>query len=384
MNIFKVIASGKKPFFEEQASAVLAWLMNPMMEHGMGFEFLSRLIKSIPESEIVASKLITQLRNDQNQINWTCILEDNVISAFVDIVFILDDLVLAIENKIYSNSASDMKQLEREYEGLKHKYPDKRIGVIFLIPLENPDMAKDNVQLEFDNLKVNGSDFKLLATWQKNSFGNTSVASIIESILLDEAKGAVAPFSEYLRHTLKAFINFINDGFSGYYYDGYNKNNGDNPNTQDHLGVKQLKNLKTGFVGVKNGVSGLLLGEKQSLQIKTFQYTESDMTLMNNWLPIELFNKIMEWLLEGNKVNIQWNYTLPSEAIYKIVCSYVDEVFIGIKGGSASLESMDSEIIKSKRWQIKSVNKPITNNWLSGTKFKEIIDKKNVYGHIYF
>jgi hypothetical protein len=47
MNIFKVIASGKKTFFEEQMSAALAWFLHPQMEHGLGYEFLNRFIHEI-------------------------------------------------------------------------------------------------------------------------------------------------------------------------------------------------------------------------------------------------------------------------------------------------------------------------------------------------
>ena len=47
MNIFKVIASGKKTFNEETASAILAWFMNPFMEHGLGFSFLKTFIRKL-------------------------------------------------------------------------------------------------------------------------------------------------------------------------------------------------------------------------------------------------------------------------------------------------------------------------------------------------
>ena len=47
MNIFKVLASGKSSFQEEQASALIAWLLNPRMEHGLGYAFLTRFVDSI-------------------------------------------------------------------------------------------------------------------------------------------------------------------------------------------------------------------------------------------------------------------------------------------------------------------------------------------------
>ena len=139
MNLFKVLASGKKSFLEEQASAIIAWFMNPRMEHGLGFLFLSRFIKElqIRQSGLdeVSGKLFTQLRSDSDtELKWSCKLEYNVEDAFIDIALFLDDWIISIENKIYSGSASDERQLVREYEGLKRKHNDKKFGMIFLVP----------------------------------------------------------------------------------------------------------------------------------------------------------------------------------------------------------------------------------------------------------
>ncbi|HHW31482.1 MAG TPA: PD-(D/E)XK nuclease family protein [Clostridiaceae bacterium] len=80
MNIFKVLASGKKSFLEEQASAIIAWFMNPRMEHGMGFLFLSRFVRELQTRQNgldeISSKLFTQLRSGSDtELKWSCKLE---------------------------------------------------------------------------------------------------------------------------------------------------------------------------------------------------------------------------------------------------------------------------------------------------------------------
>ena len=49
MNIFKVLASGRKSFQEETASAILAWLMNPAMEHGLGSVLLAEFVRDLAD-----------------------------------------------------------------------------------------------------------------------------------------------------------------------------------------------------------------------------------------------------------------------------------------------------------------------------------------------
>jgi len=42
MNIFKVFASAKKGFQEEYASAMITWLLNPNMEHGLRYSIYQK------------------------------------------------------------------------------------------------------------------------------------------------------------------------------------------------------------------------------------------------------------------------------------------------------------------------------------------------------
>jgi hypothetical protein len=388
MNLFKVLASGKKSFQEEQASAVIAWFMNPRMEHGLGFEFLSRFVNELEKQQAglneIGGKLVSQLRSDSdNELNWSCKLEYNVDGAFVDIAFFLEDWIIAIENKIYADSASDTTQLVREYNGLKRKHPGENLGVVFLVPFtsQDGDLLNDKVQKEYDALVMepDRSCFKQLVTWEKNNLGYPSISSIIEGILEDEAKGHIEPIPEYTRHTLKAFNVFINNEFEGYYYEGtrYSSNN---ESTEENLTVSALSTRTAGYVGVQNGLSGLILMDPEKIKKRTFQYTSVDMSGRHNWLDLDTFNKVAAWLITGKEPNLVWDTVLPAKILYKITkeCRG-SKLYIGIRGGLKALEAMHTEEIMVKRWGIRTADNPPTNQWIEGSKFIEVMEEKGLF-----
>jgi hypothetical protein len=388
MNLFKVIASGKKSFFEEHMSAILAWFMNPRMEHGLGFLFLNRFIIELQKEQQalneISNKLVNQLRSDSdNELKWSCKLEYNVVGAFIDIAFFLDEWIIAIENKIYTNSANDEKQLVREYQGLKTKNPGNNIGMIFLVPYtsQDGDLLNDKIQKEYDAFDVEpGRAFKQIVSWQKNTMRYPSISAIIEGILEDESKGHIEPVPEYTRHTLKAFNVFINNDFEGYYYDGSTRYSGNNENTEENLTVTQLSGKTSGYVGVQNGISGLILMDSAKISKRTFQYSTVDMSKRNNWMGIDTFNKVVTWLLTGNEPNIIWDAVLPARILYKITSECPNaSAYIGIKGGLKALEAMSKEEIAGKRWGMKTADVPPTNQWIEGSKFRAVIESKGVF-----
>jgi hypothetical protein len=73
---------------------------------------------------------------------------------------------------------------------------------------------------------IRKNDLIQIVTWQKNNGDYASVSSIIESILIDESKGMIEPISEYTRHTLKAWVSFIQNNFAGYDYERINEQSG--------------------------------------------------------------------------------------------------------------------------------------------------------------
>jgi len=254
MNIFKVLASGKKSFQEETASAILMWFLHPSMGHGLGYSFLSKFISeisiSLNSSELLAlaEKLKPRMRGEygSQETRWFN-LEENVDNAFIDIIIGIDDWIIAIENKIYPGSIS-MGQLSREYEGIKVKkeFCDKKILMVYLVPVEeDSEMHEGKIEKEFNNFLVSESHFKILVTWQRNKIDNApSISELVSEILAEESKGMIDPISEYTRHTLKALISFISNNFSGYDYERINRRSGLNSLTEETLSVDKLRNIK--------------------------------------------------------------------------------------------------------------------------------------------
>ncbi|MDR3001973.1 MAG: PD-(D/E)XK nuclease family protein [Fibromonadaceae bacterium] len=271
MNIFKVLASAKKSFSEEQASALIAWLLNPYMEHGLGFAFLNKFLQKIDSENKIMKDLSNSLQpilrsEKTNNLEFSSDIEFYVEQppSFIDIVIFINDILISIENKIYNESANDKGQLVRQYEGLKKKYGEEyKIVIVFLVP----DSEHKLIIEEFEELKVRDPDIPIMITWD-------DVCDIIQKILNEEQKCEIPPINEYLRHTLKALSYFIQDGFEGYYYET-TKNYGKNPlaagwKTLDE--IKRNENIK--YIGINKGITGLLSLRDTDLEKNTFQYTE--------------------------------------------------------------------------------------------------------------
>ncbi len=385
MNIFKVLASGKKSFQEETASAILAWFMNPTMEHGLGYSFVAKFIKDLAissnnkELSVLANNLTPRLRCEyESQLKLWFNLEYNVDNAFIDIIMGIDDWIIAIENKIYAKSVSQ-GQLTREYEGLKKKDPNAKIGMIYLVPIEeDSELLDGKTEKEFEALTVREADFKSLVTWQKNSIDNVpSVSEQIYEILNDERKGETDPVSEYTRHTLKALMAFISNNFSGYDYERTNQVSGINPSTEGQLSINKLKFKNCGYVGVKGAMRGLLKMSSASIEKHLFQYSSQDMSKKANWLEIDTFNKLTAWILNNEISDIDWKGLLPSKILYLISKDFGSKIFIGIRGGENALKNMSVDEIKNKNWNIST--EKASKQWIEANQFCEIINNKNIW-----
>lgn len=380
MNIFKVLASGRKSFPEELASAVLAWFLNPRMEHGLGFQFILEFISELAKSDLVLMEikkdLIPRLRSEHDKdIKFDCMLECAVGTAFIDIVLGIessagagDKWIISIENKIYDKSVTS-GQLQREYEGLREKFKNGIIAMVYLVPTDNDVGAKE----EFEGLKVRGQDKRVLASWQESVTG-PSVAVAIQNILISEAKGAIDPIPEYTRHTLKALLSFIQNDFSGYEYERETSRSMLNSLTEGEYSVNELNKKDDGFVGIQHGVSGLLRLSTGELKARKFQFAKESMEGRQNWLKLEDFKKLVEWRLEGKVPEIRWDNRFPFDVIEKIVQDFQDKVFVGIRGGMESLKQLGLEEIDNRSWEIKSNQK--SDEWIPGDIFLQVIRAK--------
>ena len=210
MNIFKVIASAPRSrFSENQVSAILTWLLNPHMDHGLGYAFLLKFLERIEIEKEILDQLKISLSDKNENIKVEIYPEYEVSDplAIIDVMLIIGEkYYISIENKIYSKSASDEEQLKTQYEGLRKEIEEnQKVIIVFLIPEGQSEL----IETAYNNLKVKNPDKKFKITW-------TEIAKDIQDILEKEQKCEISPLGEYLRHTLKAFSAFITGGFKGY------------------------------------------------------------------------------------------------------------------------------------------------------------------------
>ncbi len=179
---------------------------------------------------------------------------------------------------------------------------------------------------------------------------------------------------------MKALNVFIINDFEGYYYDGSTRYSGNNENTEENLTADELMNRTSGYVGVQNGLTGLISMDLDRINKRTFQYSTVDMSKRNNWMGIDIFNKLVAWLRTGKEPDIIWDVVLPAKILYKITSECPNaNVYVGIKGCLKAFEAMSKEEIAGKRWGIKTTDAPLTSQWIEGSKFKAVIEGKNVF-----
>ncbi len=190
MNIFETLNHGKGCINEENISSFLAYLLDPNEDHGLETVFLEKFLNklNLSDGEIKTT--------DMNNLDIT--LEFPADKRYIDIVFETSEHIIAIENKILEKSKQN-GQLQDEYNGLKisdeYKNSNKAILMIYLVPEDKGE------KIELD--KSRNDDYKLLL-WQD------VIKDVLMDILNDETQGKINPIYDYTKHTIKAFINFLN------------------------------------------------------------------------------------------------------------------------------------------------------------------------------
>lgn len=310
-------------------------------------------------------------------------MEYNVETAFIDVLLEIDNTCIVVENKIFPGSAQDEFQLQREYSGLKcifeEKKENKRVFVVFLVPMEGDTLHK-NIQAEFAGLRVQDPDQKAILTWQKTQHF-PSVNGVLESIIQKEHSGDIDPISEYARHTIKALRKFISDEFSGYEYEKDKKQSGDNPLTEERITMSEIFNKTNGFIGVKDGLSGLLRNlSDNSIAARTYQFTTQDMSTKSNWMPLSSFKTLMSFFA-NEQIEFTWDQVfgkskivLHSLLIFELAKRKGPPFYVGIKGGEQALLQFSVREIQEKRWGV-SVDKE-TNQFVEKERFREILEGK--------
>ena len=180
VNVFDVLKSSR---VEIRHSNVLAWLLNPKANHGVGDRFLLAFLKECVREEIVATKAqITLLTND-----WSGI------SVFrewfgLDILIVCEKVkwVIAIENKIDSREHDD--QLERYRKSVEDAY--STFGKMFLY------LTPEGIPQKMENKK---------RKWSPISYA--AISSALNEILhscevCDHAKTIIENYYEIVRREI--------------------------------------------------------------------------------------------------------------------------------------------------------------------------------------
>ncbi len=192
MNIFEALCEGKGCINEENTSSFLGYLLNPIEDHGMKDVFIKLFLE----------KIINLHAEEMNISDYDIQLEFPVDSRkrIIDIVFKTQQHIIAIENKIKIESCEET-QLFEEYCGLKNFIEDdvelnsKNIIICMLAPA--------NCEFEKYQKNIPDGNFKKI-TWDE-------VIALLREIIDLESQAKINPIEEYVKQTIKAFINFINN-----------------------------------------------------------------------------------------------------------------------------------------------------------------------------
>lgn len=230
MNIFKILANGDGSINEPNVSAFLGYLLNPYADHGLGFEFLDSFLKQI---EIQDEKFIT-LKYDYEIFFEQAFKEEDKSKQIVDIVILCInnnigkqkesyvksilsndkkvEYIFLIENKI-NKASKTANQLKDQFDSTiieLSKIPELKIGneKIYSIYITPKEKTLIN---EFNTFE---SSTKKHIYWKDEIETNEStLLKILKNIIDKEAKAETEAINEYTKHTIKSFIQFVENDF---------------------------------------------------------------------------------------------------------------------------------------------------------------------------
>ncbi len=214
MNIFSVLSTGKSNIHEPSMSAMLAYLLNPNQDHGLG----RKVIKSFLELANNNNAIYTEFINDTSlrfEIDLEVAYKHKGKRNDIDIqIKVLDKSYkelhrIIIENKIKTGAANP-KQLNLYYQAVigdkdnddPFELAHNNLSVIFL----TPDVKNKGLQNEYSNLEITN---KIWLFWNSEEQNTITIVKLMQDILKLEQEAQISPINEYMRHTLKAFTYYI-------------------------------------------------------------------------------------------------------------------------------------------------------------------------------
>jgi hypothetical protein len=399
MNIFRVLASGRQPMREEYISALLAYLLAPRMDHGLGTMLLATLLRAIgqhtnaSEFTTLATKLDPRLRDNlfegpgtEISVELELIYPVGTSYGAIDVVVRCDEWFIVIENKILGTSISK-GQVAAQYQGLRQvlatqQLAERKVLMIYLVPALRNETGWSLAQAAVDelNFALNPGDRAALVTWQPTSEHPLAFVELLRTILKREGRGEIAPLSSEIRHTLLALIDFALGEFRGYPY----QSTGPDKPALPQRRVQELLQANANealFVGVQYGMAGVLrrAWRKPNFASEALAVSPSP----NGWqyLPLREFQALARWAMNPEGVplhGIAWSgKPFWTAQLYLVAKAAGDTIWIGMRGGLAALHAMSAEEIRERQiWEISDQQR--SSQWFPGSVFCAVLEGKGV------
>nr|WP_299034967.1 PD-(D/E)XK nuclease family protein [uncultured Tenacibaculum sp.] len=235
MNIFKILANGHGTVSETNVSAFLGYLLDPNADHGIGYEFLNLFLEEVLSEkntsdetdfkpyqydyQVFFEQKFKETNNNKSEAIDICIVcyetknEGKSMSVMSDFISNNKEIksVFLIENKIKGEPTKG--QLSNQFLAFKDQFseikPDFNIDNIHSVYI-TPETIKFNNEFDTNTIKIQN---KTHLHWNNNDDENNSIKKLLQEILIKEANYEIDPLNEYTKHTIKAFIQFINNDF---------------------------------------------------------------------------------------------------------------------------------------------------------------------------
>ncbi|MFN1835501.1 PD-(D/E)XK nuclease family protein [Balneola sp. MJW-20] len=200
-NIFEVLSISHN---EIRHSNFLGWILNPKGNHGLDDIFLKRILRDIFSSDM--NEDVDQI--EVSELDYSDI-EIRREWRNIDLLILFSDIVVCIENKVYSKEHSD--QLSRYKKIVESEFPSYRKVFVYLTPYgDNSSEENTYIPISYESIE---SHLKRILDIHSGSV-NQSVINYIEdylTILRRELMGndKTIELSNRIYRTHKELLDFI-------------------------------------------------------------------------------------------------------------------------------------------------------------------------------
>ena len=236
MNIFEIMEKGNSSMREVTFTAWLSYLLDPLENHGIGDTFLKKFLDlaNIKISNKIISDYLTNTSSQYSvdveaeyRPNKKQEMYDSKRGAIIDIVVKLNyfdkdrkikldkSLVIYIEIKVNSGAVREgERQLVNYLKYLENEEIENK-ALIFITPderrIKNEPGKIENEYLSVCREPCSTSWLKWKLFDSDELTEELSVIDLLRCILDEEARAFTSPITDYVKHTIKAMIFFIDN-----------------------------------------------------------------------------------------------------------------------------------------------------------------------------